>query len=1210
MSIKLIKILLIEDNDADARLIQEYLAEMQYAPSMLNRVKSLSEGFEALHKGVYDILLLDLKLPDSSGLATVTSIINIDPTIPVVVLTGSDDERIAIQALQEGAEDYIAKGQMTGVLLSSSLRYSIERHRIQQELKEKNKELENIVRNFHNIIAVQMEGILIVDEHKQIKYANPVAQDILDIHFDTLCDNPFDYQTEIGKIIDVEISRKKKPNCFVQLRETSLIWEGREARLISIRDITEQKRAEEAIKASEEKFKSILVSSPNAITVTNLNGNIVECNKKTLEMHAYSSREDVIGKNFLLLIAKQDRQIAVEILQKTLAKGALENLEYCLITKDGREFPGELSANVFRDFSGKPVGFVVITKDITERKRVEEALRNSQVALLEAQRIAHIGSWEHNVATGKEMWSNEVFRIFGKDKLIGNTSLEERRRIIHPEDWVKISDAMRNAVKMQTPINLEIRIIHPDGSTHWGWILGNAALDNDKRVFKIFGTLQDITERKRSNEQLALSEKRFRSIFEQAAIGISLTRPDGKISELNQAFANMLDYTVEELRGKNFETITHPDDIPASIELIRCLLAGEQENYHLEKRYIQKNGNVVWASENTTLLRDSDNKPLHLITAIQDFTDRKRTEEALRASEQKFRSFIEQSADGLVLTDELGKISLWNRSAELLFGIGELNAIGKNLWDIQFEFVTDAYKNPQYYETLKANISNALKTGQGDWVNKLREIEIRLPNVEHAIIETVAFSIQTDKGFLLGSVNRDVTEHKRSEMLLQKRLIFERMLAEISGQALIIPNIGNFLERSLETLGKTLEISRVSLYNNKSNEEMVALLKNWIDPEFQSPKYHILKMSPKGAQWIAEQMANNQVKLYVDPDDNFIEVPSLDVPAPNVKTMLIVPLFVDQEYFGFLGLEDARHERIWKGEDIDILRTTATIIAQTISRNKYKEHLEEIVVNRTKQLQTTVEQLEQVIRERQKVQEELLDAKISAESANRAKSEFLANMSHELRTPLNAITGFSQILQDGVAGPVTSEQQDVLGNILESSNHLLTLINEILDLSKIEAGKVELKISTFPLKPFLERCKALFLEKAATKNISLNIKINEEVNSIEADEVKLKQVVYNLLSNAVKYTLTGGDVEILAKKTGEYIQITVSDTGIGIAPVNLPKLFQPFGRIETKYSKGFSGTGLGLHYSKKLVELHNGAIWVESEEGKGSRFHFTIPIKK
>ena len=250
------------------------------------------------------------------------------------------------------------------------------------------------------------------------------------------------------------------------------------------------------------------------------------------------------------------------------------------------------------------------------------------------------------------------------------------------------------------------------------------------------------------------------------------------------------------------------------------------------------------------------------------------------------------------------------------------------------------------------------------------------------------------------------------------------------------------------------------------------------------------------------------------------------------------------------------------------------------------------------------------ITERKKAEEAILIAKQAAEEANKAKSEFLANMSHELRTPLNSVLGFSEVLQDKMFGELNEKQEEYVNYILESGQHLLSLINEILDLSKIEAGEVEMKLDEVRIGDLLKNSLTMIKEKALKHGIELSLKLEDGLPDIYADERKVKQVVFNLLSNAVKFTPDGGKVGIEAVKEDEHIRVTVWDTGIGIKGEDREKLFKEFQQLDSSADKRYQGAGLGLALSKRLVELHGGRICVESEAGKGSRFSFTLPIRQ
>jgi two-component system, sporulation sensor kinase E len=247
------------------------------------------------------------------------------------------------------------------------------------------------------------------------------------------------------------------------------------------------------------------------------------------------------------------------------------------------------------------------------------------------------------------------------------------------------------------------------------------------------------------------------------------------------------------------------------------------------------------------------------------------------------------------------------------------------------------------------------------------------------------------------------------------------------------------------------------------------------------------------------------------------------------------------------------------------------------------------------------------ITERKQAEEKMLHAKMAAEAANRAKTTFIVNMSHELRTPLNAVIGFSDLLLSETVGPLNEKQKRYTENISKSGRHLLDVINDVLDISRLELGNIELYYETVDISGVIEEVQRVLSSLSAKKNIRIEYEVEKGLKTIIADRVKFKQILYNLLNNAIKFSSEGGKVTITAKPEGHMVEISVKDEGIGIHEADYARVFLPFVQVDESISRKHGGVGLGLALVKRFVELHGGQVWVEASPGIGSTFTFRIP---
>jgi len=305
-----------------------------------------------------------------------------------------------------------------------------------------------------------------------------------------------------------------------------------------------------------------------------------------------------------------------------------------------------------------------------------------------------------------------------------------------------------------------------------------------------------------------------------------------------------------------------------------------------------------------------------------------------------------------------------------------------------------------------------------------------------------------------------------------------------------------------------------------------------------------------------------------------------------IATLNLVLLFI------FIKMILNRNEQI-HNELVQISKTESALRESQSIIEKQNTELDNKVRERTLELE--------------KNQISLRESNLLLESANRHKSEFLANMSHELRTPLNSIIGFSELLKEKIFGELNAKQSEYVKNIFNSGKHLLDLINDILDLSKIESGEIVVYREIISLNKVIQSCAAIVSERVKKNKLKLNVFISEGENLIYADERKMKQILLNLLTNAVKFTPEGGEILVQAESTEAGVKIVVKDSGIGIDPKDQERIFEEFKQVENNYTRKLEGTGLGLAIVKRLVDLQGGWLKLDSALGEGTSFTFFIP---
>ncbi len=447
----------------------------------------------------------------------------------------------------------------------------------------------------------------------------------------------------------------------------------------------------------------------------------------------------------------------------------------------------------------------------------------------------------------------------------------------------------------------------------------------------------------------------------------------------------------------------------------------------------------------------------------------------------------------------------------------------------------------------------------------------------------------------------DITSRKAAEERLRRRLAYEKAIVAcmrllMSGRATVEQQLGAVVR----ILRQASEASRTYVFRNEhvpgqglcmtQTHESVAL---GVTPQIDNPDLQMLPYESGSPSLLPVLEAREPFARAVAELRETDPVMASVLAKQDIRAVLILPIFVDDTLWGQIGFDDCVDEREWDSDDIDILQVVADGIGSALQREadrlelaSHRDDLEELVARRTQRL---------------------VELNTELEEANRAKSRFLANMSHELRTPLNSIIGFSGLLGQGLTGPLNEEQATQIGMINRSGKHLLELVDDILDISRVEAGGVEVRVERFdPAEIVAEVAEALG-PLAVQKGLEVRVDLPRTTRAIDSDPGKFKQILLNLAGNAVKFTEEGHVSLELRSESTAHVEVRVSDTGPGIPAERLPDVFSPFVQLDAPGHAKPAGTGLGLTISREFAELLGGTLTVRSAVGSGSTFTLTVP---
>lgn len=1042
------------------------------------------------------------------------------------------------------------------------------------------------------------------------------------------------------------------------------LWKRKDAEFYKDKLIMEQDRnnLKEALDYSEQQSRLILESIADGVHGLDKQGRITFENKAALVIFGFES-EEMIGKQAHPLIhhhrADGTEYPAEECpAYRTLHDGETRYVENeVFFRKDGSSFPVVYASYPLKDKDGIITGVVVVFRDISLKKHAEEEYRTIVQTSLD-------GFWITDTVEGRFLEVNNAYcsmvgYTYGEllqmriSDIEAKESQEETRRhiqVLIEKGFERFESKHR--CKNGTVINVEISAQY------------SKARDG---IFVVF--IKDTTKHKMAEKELRISEEKYKLLADHSAdIIYKLKLEDENFIYASPSAERLLGYSSKEIATLTVKDVMTQKSYERHLKRLEQNLAiGSKEPLILEMDAIHKSGHIIPVEIHANFIYDAQGSPVEILGIARDITERKWAEKQMREQSQ----LLDLARDTIIIADLNRRITFWNQGAETMYGWTSEEAKGKLMHELfQSQF-------PESIETIEHVLMN-----EGHWEGEIIQSH---RDGSHLTVLSRQLLQRNEEGQPIGifEINIDITIQKLAEEKLRQmadrwllatraanvgiwdydvvnnRLIWDEAMYRLYG---ITPKQFSGAYQAWES-----GLHPDDLLRGREEIQMALKGEKEFDTEFRviwpDQSVHYIK-----ATGLVQRDALGTPLRMLGTNWDITDRKHTEAALKEVAEWLNRAQEI--AHLGSWELDLTRNELVWSDEVYRIFGLAPQEVAPTyetfldfvhpedrstvdmaysdsVREERGAYEIEHRIVRRgTGEIRWVLEKCSHAldasgrivrsvgmvhdITDQIHAQEEIREAINAAEMANQAKSDFLASMSHELRTPMNAILGFSQILQGKYYGELNNKQSEYVAYILESANHLLSLINDILDLSKVEAGKMELEISQVNVKALTENSLVMIKEKALHHGITLefNVPPSFEGFEIEGDERKLKQVLFNLLSNAAKFTPDGGTISLTANRVqrsvlsekkmspndefdGDFLEISVADTGIGIREEDLERVFDPFIQVKSGMSDKTTGTGLGLSLSRRFVELHGGRIWCESEgEGKGSIFRLIIPVEQ
>ncbi len=1074
------------------------------------------------------------------------------------------------------------------------------------------KVIEHKERYFRSLLNNAIDGIVIINTKGFIEIFNQTATQIFGYTPDevigknvSMLTNKNDrkhhdkyvlnyLETKIPKIIGIgrEVTGVRKDGSLFPMRlgiseinvENRLVFMG------MITDLTKEKETEKILHEVQETLKWSFNQTPVATIIIDLDSRINKMNEAFCALLGYS-REELMNLNIEYITHPDDIQQSIEkVANINKGESSRFTVEKRYIKKNGDLIWAKVKVSNLKDKSGTIKGRIVVIEDITLRKKTEEILKQRSEELeLSIKELSKSKKAALNImqdANSEKTRAENALKRFSEEKELSeqtinsmpgifficdktgklfrwNNQYERLTKRTHNEiikahafDIIDKEDralAINSFTNITKAINVELKIKSTKGVTPYLFTIMPTEISG--KEYRI-GTGINISELKNTEISLQRSEARLNYLISSNPVAIytSKTVGDFGITFVGANVKQLFDYPPNKFTDNSEFWINnvHPDDKQKFLEEIPELF---KHGFHIiEYRFKHRSGSYLWVHDEMRLIYNDDGTVREIIGYWANINDRKKTEEEIK----KLNHAIEQSLTTIVITDKAGVIEYVNPAFTTSSGYSFDEGIGH-----PSSILKSGKHGKEFYENLWKTILSG-KTWRGDIINKKKSGE--------EYWESTSISpIFNDKDEITHfvAVKEDITERKLLENELIKSKEQVEALYHVSKELSSTLSLKEVLSLVLSELKNVLSFDSGTVQVLKGDYFEIVAVSGFLSPE------KVLHKSFRLDSDIFSKIEKDQKKTIIIKDTRSHHLFKDLSQTKSIRSTMAVPLIIDDNHIGRITLDKNKVDyfNLEHSQQVTAFASNAAIAVKNA-----------------------------------RLFEESEKSKIEANNANKAKSNFLANMSHEIRTPMNAILGFSEILSKHIKDQT---QLQYIESIRSSGNTLLTLINDILDLSKIESGKFDFNYEAINVKTLVQEVVNMFTVKAIEKGLELNMVINKNLPRVLfIDELRIKQILINLINNAIKFT-NQGSIEVAVtflNNTGKSLNLIlkIKDTGIGIPKKDHKRIFQAFDQMDMMDNKNYEGTGLGLAITQQFVKLMNGKIELTSKKGEGSTFTITL----